>query len=109
MRTYCEQSMKLLIPSIRALLAQILIDRYGFTQVHTAKLLGLTQPAISYYLGSKRGAKAIKAIKGYRELMAHIESLAGEIAEGKTDVGVAICEICRVIRGSKEVLKSIYS
>ncbi len=111
MKTYCEQSMKLIIPSIRALLARILIDKYGFTQVRTAKLLGLTQPAISYYLGSKRGAKVVKAIKDCGELMTRVESLAEKIARGggEIDVGTVICDICRIIRGSKEVLKSIYS
>jgi len=42
-------------PALRAMIADVLIKKYNYTQVEAAKKLGVTQAAISYYLSSKRG------------------------------------------------------
>lgn len=70
-----ELASKSVIPAIRALIVKRLIEEHDMTQQEAAKLLGVTQPAVSKYLHEKRGA-AIK-LTGIRE----IERATNEIAE----------------------------
>jgi hypothetical protein len=70
-----ELASKSVIPAIRALVVKRLVEERGMTQQEAAKLLGVTQPAVSKYLHEKRGA-AIK-LSGIKE----VDEAAGEIAE----------------------------
>jgi hypothetical protein len=54
MQTPYEIASKSVIPAIRGMVARGLIER-NFTQVEIAHALGVTQPAVSKYLGDKRG------------------------------------------------------
>jgi predicted transcriptional regulator len=70
-----ELASKSVIPAIRALVVKRLVEEHGMTQQEAAKLLGVTQPAVSKYLHEKRGA-AIK-LNGIKE----IDKATGEIAK----------------------------
>ncbi len=70
-----ELASKSVIPAIRALVVRRLVEEYGMTQQQAAKLLGVTQPAVSKYLHQKRGA-AIH-LTGIRE----IDKATNEIAD----------------------------
>ena len=70
-----ELTSKSVIPAIRALIVKRLVEDHGMTQQEAAKLLGVTQPAVSKYLHEKRGA-AIR-LTGIRE----IDQATTEIAE----------------------------
>jgi hypothetical protein len=70
-----ELASKSVIPAIRALVVKRLVEQHGMTQQEAAKLLGVTQPAVSKYLHEKRGA-AIK-LGGIQA----IDDATGEIAE----------------------------
>jgi hypothetical protein len=70
-----ELASKSVIPAIRALVVKRLVEDHGMTQQEAAKLLGVTQPAVSKYLHQKRGA-AIR-LTGIKE----IDQATGEIAE----------------------------
>ncbi len=70
-----ELASKSVIPAIRALVVKRLVEDHGMTQQEAAKLLGVTQPAVSKYLHEKRGA-AIK-LTGIKE----IDIATNEIAE----------------------------
>jgi predicted transcriptional regulator len=70
-----ELASKSVIPAIRALVVKRLVEQHGMTQQEAAKLLGVTQPAVSKYLHEKRGA-AIK-LGGIEA----IDQATGEIAE----------------------------
>jgi len=70
-----ELASKSVIPAIRALIVKRLVEDHGMTQQEAAKLLGVTQPAVSKYLHEKRGA-AIR-LTGIRE----IDQATTEIAE----------------------------
>jgi len=70
-----ELASKSVIPAIRALVVKRLVEEHGMTQQEAAKLLGVTQPAVSKYLHEKRGA-AIK-LSGIKE----VDEAAEEIAE----------------------------
>ncbi len=70
-----ELTSKSVIPAIRALIVKRLVEEHGMTQQEAAKLLGVTQPAVSKYLHHKRGA-AIK-LTGIKE----IDRATSDIAE----------------------------
>ena len=58
-----ELVVKSALPALRASIAKKLISEYGFTQIKVAELLGVTQTAISYYLGNKRGSRAQDSVQ----------------------------------------------
>lgn len=70
-----ELTSKSVIPAIRALIVKRLVEEHGMTQQEAAKLLGVTQPAVSKYLHHKRGV-AIR-LNGIRE----IDQATTEIAD----------------------------
>ena len=107
MKPKCEELSKIVIPSIRALVAELLIKKFNFTQIQVAKALKISQPAVSYYLRYKRGKKAIQAIRNCAA-MSKIEELARKIAEGASEkeVRIMFCKVCQEV--SKELnLKQI--
>ncbi|MGB9714157.1 MAG: transcriptional regulator [Candidatus Bathyarchaeales archaeon] len=95
----CEIAVKCLLPPVRALLAKELTAKYNLKQSEAAKLLGVSQPAVSLYQKKIRG-KAINLEKD-REIMDQVENLANALSEGNLaykDFIQMFCEICRKIR-----------
>ena len=95
----CEVAVKCLLPTVRALIAKTLTTKYNLTQKEAAKLLGISQPAISLYDRKRRG-KAIN-LENEPEILKLIEDLADALAKGNLshkDFIQMFCEICRAIR-----------
>jgi predicted transcriptional regulator len=79
--------------------AKELVTKHHLKQVEAAKLLGISQPAISLY-GSKIRGKAIDLEKE-SEVKKLIENMAASLANGEfshKDYVIMFCEICRTIR-----------
>ena len=57
MKPYCETVSKLLLPTIRALIARNLMENHKMTQQEAAAKLCVTQSAISQYRRNLRGSK----------------------------------------------------
>ena len=55
MLTPCEVAVKCALPSVRAMVATELMNKHSLNQAQTAKLLGISQPAISLYQKKLRG------------------------------------------------------
>jgi len=94
---------KFVIPAVRALIAIQLVRKYNMTQVEAARKLGVTQPAISYYLNSKRGKIVIEKIRKNKEIMELIEKLAELVyqEEPPEEIQKVMCEICAKVKKSK--------
>ncbi len=108
MKAFCEMASKVIIPAVRALIALMLIEKFSMTQVEIARRLGITQPAISYYMHSRRGKLAISILKNDPEVMKLIEKAADMIYEEKVDDEI-LCDICRTIRRNKKLINDICS
>ncbi|MFH1473678.1 MAG: helix-turn-helix domain-containing protein [Candidatus Aenigmatarchaeota archaeon] len=109
MKPYCETVAQVLLPTLRALIAKELIEKYKFTQQDAASKLGLTQSAISQYSRNLRGSK-IKILERDKEINEQIEEFASRIASGELDSSntiVPFCNICKKVRKSK-ILCSIH-
>ncbi len=87
--------MKTLIPSVRAFVAKELITRYSLRQVDVAKMLGVTQAAISQYLRGARGN--IINLQDDEDIRKIVDRIAEGLINGdlsKRDISLLICEIC---------------
>lgn len=95
----CEVAIKCVLPVVRAMIAKELITKHLMKQVDAAKLLGVSQPAISLYSRKMRG-KAID-LENEAEVIKLIETIADSLAKEELshkDFVIAFCEICRTIR-----------
>jgi len=95
----CEIAVKCVLPPVRAMIAKELMTKHNLNQTQAAKLLGVSQPAISLYYRKLRG-KAID-LEREKEITTLIENLAKKLAEGNltgTEFILMFCEICRTIR-----------
>jgi len=97
-----ELASKSVIPAIRALIVKRLVEDHGMTQQEAAKLLGVTQPAVSKYLHEKRGA-AIRLI-GIREIDQATTEIAEMVSSQKTqpiEVMSRIEAACEYVRRNR--------
>ncbi len=95
----CEVAVKSLLPAVRSVLTKQLTTRHGLKQVEVAKLLGVSQPAISLYSKKMRG-KALD-LERDREVKTLIEDLADSLAKGGLsyrDFTLKFCSICKTTR-----------
>jgi len=94
----CEYSVKYVLPAIRLMIAEKLIEEYGFTQSEAARVLGITQASISHYLHSKRGVKAVRKISRIKGVKKLIGKYADKLATSTTTLRQEdICRICKLV------------
>lgn len=97
-----ELASKSVIPAIRALIVKRLVEEHGMTQQEAAKLLGVTQPAVSKYLHHKRGA-AIR-LNGIMEIDQATNEIANLVSSKKAkplDVMSRIEAACEYVRKNR--------
>ena len=70
-----------LLPTIRARLAQVLLEKYEMRQIEVAKALGITQAAVSHYNTRVRGLDQ-DIIRRFPEIDGFVEGLAHQIHDG---------------------------
>ncbi len=100
MKPFCENIATEFLPAVRSIVTRELIDNHGLTQKEVARLLGLTQPAVSQYLKQSRGSK-IKLLEKNPEVIEMIRDLTGIIKNEKVstlEITSNICSICKKIR-----------
>ena len=95
----CEVAVKSLVPAIRSAIARELIQTYGLKQEDVAKLLGVTQTAVSKYTRHVRGA--IIKIEEVEEVQPMIKEIVVLLANGrmsKYELVGRFCVACEIIR-----------
>ena len=105
MKPYCEIIVTTVLPAIRSMITKELLDTYSLTQKEAAKLLGLTQPAISQYNRESRGFK-IKLLEKQPEIMNMIDDLTKDIVSRKVnprEIQSKFCKICKAVRSSRVI------
>jgi len=79
-----EIEAKSLIPAIRSILAQKLIKEYRLKEEDVAKVLGVTQAAVSNYVRGTRGDTQLAAkLESVLEVTRMIEDIARDLASDK--------------------------
>ncbi len=97
--TPCELAVRDILPAVRALIVIQLRDM-GFKQKEIAKLLNLTQPAVSYYLNRRR-AKKIVMLQGNEEIMKEIKRFVEKLLSNQMDqkeISNEFCHMCSIAR-----------
>ena len=108
MRTFCEIYSKYILPALRRIIANILIQDYSLSQVEAARKLGVSQPAISYYISSKRGYKLFTILENDEEIVEMCRRVAEQIIKGNRDtVARYFCGLCFTVRIKQEMLGEI--
>jgi len=92
MRPPCEIVVKRLLPLLRALVAQELMNVYGWTQSQTARKLGVTQPAVSSYLSLLEGEDTSRF--DMEELKSLVKRIAEGLATGDMSLSDTVMEVC---------------
>ena len=108
MLTPCEIAVKIALPSVRAMVANELMNTHNLNQAEAAKLLGISQPAVSLYQQKLRGNSI--NLDADAEITALVTKHASFLVNGNptyADKLTSFCEICRTIR-SKGYLCSIH-
>ena len=96
-RSPCEIAVWRILPTIRSEVAKELV-KLGLSQTAISEHLGITQPAVSQYVTSKRGTN----VTFNNDIRMLILSLAEDVAGGKDiDLNVRMCEICTRIKGDE--------
>jgi uncharacterized protein len=79
-----EIEAKSLIPAIRSILAQKLIKEYCLKEEDVAKVLGVTQAAVSNYVRGTRGdTQLVAKLESVLEVARMIEDIARDLASNK--------------------------
>jgi predicted transcriptional regulator len=79
-----EIEAKSLIPAVRAILAKKLIKEYSLKEEDVAKVLGITQAAVSNYVRGTRGdMELITKLESVREVMRMIDDIAKDLSTNK--------------------------
>lgn len=72
-----------LLPTIRARLAQVLLDEHKMRQIEVAQHLGITQAAVSHYKTASRGVDP-ELVALFPEIEAYVHEVAQRIVDGMT-------------------------
>jgi predicted transcriptional regulator len=79
-----EIEAKSLIPAVRAILAKKLIKEYSLKEEDVAKVLGITQAAVSNYVRGTRGdIELISKLESVREIMRMIDDISRDLSTNK--------------------------
>jgi predicted transcriptional regulator len=90
------------VPAIKALMAKKLVEEHGLKQDQVAKMLGISQSAVSKYSRNIRGyAVKLNSIEEIYPLLNEMASLAMEKTYKRTCFIELFCEACMVIRRKK--------
>jgi predicted transcriptional regulator len=95
----CEVAVKSVIPAIRAYVAKQLIQTYEMKQIDVAELLGITQTAVSKYVGNVRG-QALR-IDRESEIQDMMNEIASRLADRRTSgpqLMLEFCGVCTAVR-----------
>ncbi|MCW4045596.1 MAG: hypothetical protein NWE94_08790 [Candidatus Bathyarchaeota archaeon] len=99
MLTPCEVAVKCALPSIRAMIANELTNKYQLKQEHAAKLLEMSQSAISLYQAKLRGTSL--NLQNDPEITALVTKHADYLVKGfsaQEEKLLSICGICKTLR-----------
>ena len=104
----CEWRVKELIPVIRASMARILVERYGYSIYQASKVMGVTPAAVSNYLTMKRSrANVVQEILKDESSSRLLNEFVRKVITGELEVGEALCALCRRLASCEAVKKNI--
>lgn len=103
----CEAFAKKVIPVLRARIAYSLAEDHKMQQYEISKKLGVTQAAVSFYLGKERGDN-LPIVKKFPEIDVTAKKMAKALKSGKSDAELSeiMCDLCHKIK-KKRTFKAL--
>lgn len=95
----CEVGVKTVLPAVKAIMARSIVQKHGLNEKQTAILLGISQSAVSRYVGRERGN--LLEIEGTTEVTTLIDQMVTHIVkqpENKKEFLKLFCQTCQTIR-----------
>ena len=95
----CEVGVKTVLPAVKAIMARQIVEKHGLNEQQTATLLGLSQSAVSRYVGRERGN--LLSIEGSNEISAIITQMVTSLIKepnNKAEILKLFCQTCQAIR-----------
>ncbi len=96
----CEVGVKTVLPAVKAIMARSIVEKHGLNEKQTADLLGLSQSAVSRYVGRERGTNLV-AIENTAEVLTLIDQMVLSLIkepQNKARVLELFCQTCTTIR-----------
>jgi predicted transcriptional regulator len=87
---------KRVLPSIRAEITREMVLEHGMLKQDVAKVLGVSNAAVSQYLSSKRGAEADFSEEVKNEISNFVALMCN--GEGTPQVNQSFCPLCKLIQ-----------
>jgi uncharacterized protein len=95
----CEVGVKTVLPAVKAVMARTIVEKHGLREKQTAKLLGLSQSAVSRYVSRERGN--LLAIENTAEVLTLIDQMVSYLIkepDKKMEMMQLFCQICILVR-----------
>ena len=95
----CEVGVKTVLPAVKAIMARSIIEKHGLNEEQTAELLGLSQSAVSRYVGRGRGN--LLPLENSTEILALIDQMVTFLIKepnNKSGILNLFCQTCTAIR-----------
>ena len=103
----CEYSVKEILPAIRALVAEKLVEEKNLSIYKAAELMGLTPAAVENYLKKRRGTGVKELLKNDKEFMDFLDSFSNKIVKkDNSSLSSYYCILCA--EGKKVLNKNGY-
>jgi predicted transcriptional regulator len=95
----CEVAVRSVVPAVKALMARQLVEEYGMNQEQVAKILGISQSAVSKYFGKVRGhVIEVDKVQEARPLVASMVVMLVNGERRRAEFLQLFCETCGTIR-----------
>lgn len=95
----CEVGVKTVLPAVKAIMARSILEKHGLNEKQTADLLGLSQSAVSRYVGRERGN--LLPIENTTEVVILIDQMVIHLIkepDNKAAILRLFCQTCQTIR-----------
>ena len=95
----CEVGVKTVLPAVKAIMARQIVEKHGLNELEAAKLLGLSQSAVSRYMSRGRGNNLV--LDGSSEILALIDQMVVSLIKEPSDKAQILslfCQTCAAIR-----------
>ncbi|MBP1358253.1 MAG: transcriptional regulator [Sulfolobus sp.] len=104
----CEYSVKEILPAIRALIAEKLVEEKNLSIYKTADLMGLTPAAVENYIRKRRGTGVKELLKKDKEFMDFLETFSDRVVKSSNSATLSsyYCILCA--EGKKVLNKNGY-
>ena len=104
MKPYCVTVVKYVLPAMRVLITNELMEKHGLRKIEVANRMSVSPAAVTQYSKGVRGSHYVKEISSSEEIMKKISKISKAVADDEANLDSIMenmCEVCRLIRRDK--------